>query len=66
MNTRKVKRHRNSDKKEATENHKNYCLGTVGNEILGGHCEPERKKITSVTQTKTSVCIANLMGTKIA
>ena len=37
MNTRKVKRHRNSDSKTGNrEPHQNYRLGTVSNELLGG------------------------------
>ena len=37
MNTRKVKRHRNSDNKNRQQRTtKNYRLGTVSNELLGG------------------------------
>ena len=36
MNTRKVKRHGNSDTKTGyREQQQNYCLGTVINELLG-------------------------------
>ena len=37
MNTRKVKRHRNSDTKTySKEPQQNYRFGTVSNELLGG------------------------------
>ena len=39
MNTRKMKRHRNSDtqkkQQQATEPQQNYRIGTVSNELLG-------------------------------